>query len=66
MIFSSNFQKKTKIYKDSKYKFRYKSDQIQLDLNESICNKVDTIVKVIKNGSQKRASKIGQIHQRGY
>ena len=41
--------------KDSKYKFRYKSNQIQFDFNESISDKVDTIVKLIKNGSQKRA-----------
>ena len=36
---------------DSKYKFRYKSNQIKFDFNESISDKVDTIVKLIKNGS---------------
>ena len=45
---------------DSKYKFRYKSNQIQFDFNESISGKVDTIVKLIKNGSQKRASKLAK------
>ena len=50
---------------DSKYKFRYESNQMQFGLNKSICDKVDTIVKLIKSGSQKSV-KIGQIHQRGY
>ena len=45
---------------DSKYKFRYKRNQIQLDFNESICDKVDTIVKLTKNGSQNRASKLAK------
>ena len=45
---------------DLKYKFRYKSNQIQFDFNESICDKVDTIVKLIKNESQKRASKLAK------
>ena len=45
---------------DSKYKFHYKSNQTQFDLNESICDKANTIVKLIKNGSQKRASKLAK------
>ena len=45
---------------DSKYKFRYKSNQIRFDLNESISDKVDTIVKLIKNRLQKRASKLAK------
>ena len=43
---------------DSKYRFRYKCNQIKFDFNESISDKVDTIVKLIKNGSQNRASKL--------
>ena len=46
--------------KDSKYKFRYKSNQIQFEFNESIYDKVDTVVKLIKNGSQNRASKLAK------
>ena len=38
---------------DSKYKFRYKSYQIQFDFNESISDKVDTIVKLIKKGHKR-------------
>ena len=45
---------------DSKYKFRYKSNQIQFEFNESIYDKVDTVVKLIKNGSQNRASKLAK------
>ena len=45
---------------DSKYEFPYKSNQMQFDFNESICDKVDTIVKLIKNGSQKRAPKLAK------
>ena len=45
---------------DSKYKFHYKSYQIQFHFNESICDKVDNIVKLIKNGPQKRVSKLGK------
>ena len=33
---------------------------IDFDFNESISDKVDTIVKLIKNVSQKRASKLGK------
>ena len=36
------------------------SDQIKFDFNESISDKVDTIVKLIKNGLQKRASKLAK------
>ena len=43
---------------DSKYRFRYKCNQIKFDFNESISDRVDTIVKLIKNGSQNRASKL--------
>ena len=45
---------------ETKHKFRYKSNQIQFDFNESISDKVDTIVKLIKNVSQKRASKLAK------
>ena len=38
---------------------------MQFGFNESICDKLDTIVKLIKRGSQKSVE-IGQIHQRGY
>ena len=70
--FNSNFsdiqQQFSKVYEklakrmntDSKYKSRYKSNQIQFDFNESICDKANTIVKPIKNGSQKRASKLAK------
>ena len=59
--FSKENEKLAKIMKtDSKYKFCYKSNQIQFDFNESISDKVDTIVKLIKNGSQKRASKLAK------
>ena len=59
--FSKVYEKLAKITKtDSKYKSRYKSNQIQFDFNESICDKVDNIVKLIKNGSQKRASKLAK------
>ena len=58
------FSKEKKLAKrmktDSKYKFHYKSNQIQFDFNESICDKVGNIVKLIKNVSQKRASKLGK------
>ena len=64
--FSKEKEKLAKRMKaDSKYKFRYKSNQMQFGFNESICDKVDTIVKLIKRGSQKSVE-IGQIHQRGY
>ena len=59
--FSKENEKYAKRMKtDSKYKFRYKSNQIQFDFNESICDKGDTIFKLIKNGSQKRASKLAK------
>ena len=45
---------------DSKYRFRYKSNQIKFDFNKSICNKVDTIVKLFKNRSQKGVSKLAK------
>ena len=55
--FSKENEKRAKRMKtDSKYK----SNQIKFDFNESICDKVDTIVKLIKNGSQKRASKLAK------
>ena len=59
--FSKENEKLTKrMKKDSKYKFRYKSNQIQFEFNESIYDKVDTVVKLIKNGSQNRASKLAK------
>ena len=59
--FSKAYEKLAKRMKtDSKYKSRYKSNQIQFDFNESICDKAGTIVKPIKNGSQKRASKLAK------
>ena len=45
---------------DSKYRFCYKSNQTQFDFNNSICNKVDTIVKLFKNRSQKGVSKLAK------
>ena len=45
---------------DSKYKFCYKRNKIQLYFNESICDKVETIVKLTKHGSQNRASKLAK------
>ena len=65
MISSNNFQKKMKnlakeLKTDSKYNFCYKSNQIEFDFNENICDKVETIVKLIKNRSQKRASKLAK------
>ena len=57
--FSKESEKLAKRMKtDSKYKFCYKSNQIQFDFNESICNKANTIIKLIKNRSLKRASKL--------
>ena len=59
--FSKENEKLVKRMKtDSKYKFRYKSNQIQFDFNESICNKVGSIVKLIKNWSPKRTSKLAK------
>ena len=59
--FSKENEKLVKRMKsDSKYKFCYKSNQIQFDFNESICNKVGSIVKLIKNWSPKRTSKLAK------
>ena len=59
--FSKENEKLAKRMKtDSKYKFCYKSNKIQFDFNESISDKVDTIVKLIKNGSQKTVSKLAK------
>ena len=59
--FSKENEKLAKRMKtDSKYKFRYKSNQMQFEFNESIYDKVDTVVKLIKNGSQNRASKLAK------
>ena len=59
--FSKENEKLAKRMKtDSKYNFRFKSNQIQFDFNESNSDKVDTIVKLIKNGSQKRASNLAK------
>ena len=59
--FSKENEKLTKrMKKDSKYKFRYKRNQIQFEFNESIYDKVDTVVKLTKNGSQNRASKLAK------